>query len=898
VRGVTNDDNRKQSEVSAFGALLKEVAKAPEEASISSPPMGDLLGTTLHQYHVLAMLGYGGMGVVYRAQDTRLGRHVALKVLSPALSDDAAGRQRFLREARSAGALAHPNIAAVYEVEEAAGRVFLVMELIEGQTLRAKLRDGPLPVAEAVRIAKAIARGLAKAHDKGMVHRDLKPENVMLTREGDVKILDFGLAKLSATPASRTEFENQATDMAVTEEGVVLGTLGYMSPEQASGTPVDARADLFALGIVLYEMVTGSLPFAGRTRSEILATLLRDEPIAPSKRAPSVGPELERAILRCLRKKVEDRPASAEDVLTALEGGAAAPRRAWAGVALAATAAAVLAGAVIVLAVRRSAPPTSPAEKPAPAQPAPTVTRLIDLPPPRTLVPAAAAAFTSGMQAVHDDNWFKALGLFAEAARLDPKMPEAHLYLSLASVIMNDPAGRHAEYEKAAGLRATLSERDRALLEALQPLLQSATQDIGEADRRLRALTERYPNDAELWMLLGFVHYGTSATSAPAERALELDRDDGQSWENKGHGALMLGRLADARAAYARCGSLTIDGADCFAWAGISYALEGRCDEYERELRRASDRNPLWDIGLIWAMVSSGRSAATIKETETQAMAALPPPLNAPYIGAGIDVRLAIVAGDFTRAASLAKRESKLLEADAELSASYAAHYDLAGALLEIAQETGDDDAVRRVASDFLSHADAWPIEAVFGHAVDLSLDYARVALPTGVAPPADFEARRTAWIHRALFAGADPAQVWVYGYASPALTAVEARAALAALPEWGSPSPTPSNFDSFFGRVGSPEADLGRVYLLAGQVDESIGHLKRAVASCDLFTSTIDHLRAARDLGIALAQKGETTAACEAYGVVLSRWGQARPRSVTADDARARARALGCAAR
>ncbi len=892
---MLDDEDSGTSETGAFGALLREVAKPPAHSDAPAP---DLIGATLHQYQVTALLGHGGMGVVYRAQDTRLGRQVALKVIPRALSHDEERRRRFLREARSAAAIAHPNIATIFEVDEAEGRVFLVMELIDGETLRETLRAGALPIPEAVRIGKAIARGLSKAHEKGIVHRDLKPENVMITREGDVKILDFGLAKLSSEANNRTELENQPTDVAVTEVGVVLGTLAYMSPEQASGAPLDARSDLFSFGVVLFELVTGRAPFAGATRRDVLAALLRDAPVAPSRYNPSAGPDLERAILRCLRKKPEDRFASADEVLAALEGKAEIPRqgRARLPAALVAAGGITVAGAALLLGVGRTTPVAKPTPSIASAipSPAPHVARMVDLPAPATQLPTAAAAFMSAMQALHDDNWFKALGLFAEAAKLDPTMAAAHLYLSLASVVMNDPSTRRAEYEKATGLRSQLGERDRALLEALQPFLQSAIQDIAEVDRRLRALAERYPGDEEIWMLIGLVHYGTAAALAPAEKALTLDPTDAQSWENKGHGSLAVGRFADARAAFERCGSLSVDGADCFAWTGITYSLEGKCADYEREMRRAADRNPFWSFALLWAIASTGHSKTALQETEKQALSALPSPMDAQYEGAGVDVRLAILEGDFTAASALVKRESAMVAADPGRGASYPPHYDLTSQRLEIALETGDDAATRQLVGDFLAHRDAWPFEAMFGHGVDLSLYAARLLAASG-QPPSDFEAQRKTWIDKALFAGADRAQIWDYGYASPALTAREAEAALDALPSWGPPSPTPPNFDDLFGRMGSPEADIGRVYLLAGKVDLAIDHLQRAVATCDLYTSTLDHLRAALNLGRALEENGDVAGACDAYGKVLQQWGRAKPRSVTGDAARARWKALGC---
>src|SRR5262249_4526641 len=211
-------------------------------------------GTRLGPYEIIAAIGAGGMGEVYRAKDTRLNREVAIKVLPTAVAADTDRRTRFEREAKAVAALSHPNILAIHDVGVADGVAYAVTELLRGATLRERLQDGALPVRKAVDTAIQIARGLAAAHDKGLIHRDLKPENVFLLDDGQVKILDFGLAKAagtSAAPDSRT-----MTAMAMTDPGTVMGTVGYMAPEQVRGQQVDARADLFAFGALLYEMLS------------------------------------------------------------------------------------------------------------------------------------------------------------------------------------------------------------------------------------------------------------------------------------------------------------------------------------------------------------------------------------------------------------------------------------------------------------------------------------------------------------------------------------------------------------------------------------------------------------------------------------------------------------------
>ncbi len=306
-------------------------------------------GVALGPYEILTALGAGGMGEVWRARDTRLNRDVAIKVLPPDLARDAERRLRFEREARAMAALSHPNVIAVFDTGIHDGEPYIVEELLDGDSLRTRLRAGPFSAPAAVEIAASIARGLAAAHEKGIVHRDLKPENVFLTRFGNVKVLDFGLAKLSVTgPADQADtMSRMPTD--ATGAGRVLGTVGYMAPEQVRGVAVDQRADLFALGVVLHEMLTGANPFRRDTGVETLSAILKDE--APDLAAPphAVPAPLARIVARLLEKDPAKRFQSGSDLLFAFELAAhvpgepqrvvsGAPRRSRAIVAVAAVA--------------------------------------------------------------------------------------------------------------------------------------------------------------------------------------------------------------------------------------------------------------------------------------------------------------------------------------------------------------------------------------------------------------------------------------------------------------------------------------------------------------------------------------------------------------------------------
>ncbi|HTO87545.1 MAG TPA: protein kinase [Thermoanaerobaculia bacterium] len=283
-------------------------------------------GTRLGPYEIVAPLGAGGMGEVYRARDPRLGREVAIKVLPASFSQDADRLKRFEQEARAAGVLNHPNITAVHDFGTHEGSPYIVTELLEGETLRSRLSSGALPVRKAIDYAVQMARGLAAAHEKGIVHRDLKPENVFVTRDGRVKILDFGLAKL------KTEKDGeQQTDLRTvsgTEPGVVLGTMGYMSPEQVRGKPADRRSDLFSFGAILYEMLSGQRAFRGDTAADTITAILSKEPPDLTQTNQEVHPGLERIVRHCLEKNPEERFESARDVAFDLESlsGVSSPR--------------------------------------------------------------------------------------------------------------------------------------------------------------------------------------------------------------------------------------------------------------------------------------------------------------------------------------------------------------------------------------------------------------------------------------------------------------------------------------------------------------------------------------------------------------------------------------------
>lgn len=838
------------------------------------------------------------MGVVYRAHDETLARDVALKVVAGELVRDEKYRVRLLREARAAAAVVDPAMATVYEVGEIEGTVFIAMELVSGQTLREVIEQGPMEISEALRVAIAVAGALAKAHAVGVVHRDVKPENVALGDDGSVKVLDFGIARRQPFHA-----DPSTSDTPLTLEGAVMGTPGYMAPEQNLGMAVDHRSDIFSLGVTLYELLTTTRPFSGGTALELSTSVVRDDPTPLRTRCPQAWPALEKTLARCLEKDPRDRFESAEELRQRLqahaaewrEGGARtvlslvppAPRAAIPRVRVGwvvAFAGAALLGATawLVYAVRRasSALPAVSATVSG-AAPTPSAIAITDLPPPATKSPEALDAYRRALSAFRDSAWTTAQTELERALQLDPTFAAAHMRLGLVhgSYYRNTERAREQLRAAAAG-RATLGERDALLLDALEAQMLRTPSDWPEYQRMLAVGARRWPNDAELAFLagLGAQAYGEFAVSqAQTRRAVELDPRYADAWQVLGQSLASVGRREEAVRAIDRCIELSEATVDCLNDRFCLRSMAGDCRGALQDAQTMAARaafHPAYRLKAT-ALAATGAKEAVVREALEQA-ARHNSGSDRDWWGAWDRIRLAVLFGRFDDA----ETEARLMTRDDHLLPRREA----TALAVELRRESGRLAQAAAIAATFLDNEPALAPE-LDDIRSDPTMLFVRLLLDAGQLDRSAYEERRRAWIE-SWGPGRHVNAVWWRGYVVPARDAAEARDALGRMP---------AGFDisTLYKMTGLVAADVGRAHLLAGSVDKAIALLRTATADCSALLVPFEHTRSHFDLGRALEARGATAEACAAYRVVVNRWGASA--SVTASSARARIAALEC---
>jgi len=834
-------------------------------------------------FRVLERIGRGGMGVVYRARDEKLGRDVALKVLPPSFASDDERRRRMLREARAAAAVTHPNIVTVYEVGETeSGQIYIAMELVSGESLRARLERGPLTVPEALGVARDVARGLAEAHGAGLVHRDLKPDNIMIGRDGHAKILDFGLAK-TAVDETESALAVAETMSRVTETGAIVGTLAYMSPEQAKGKPVDARSDVFSFGMVVYEMLAGRRPFGGESAAELIIAIDRDEP-PPLRGVPGAFAAF---VSRCMRKSASDRFVSGAAALAALERvevRGASRGRAIVLVALAAI------GVVVALTVTITARRAPAALQGAAVSltPAPSA--------PHTSSAEALAAFNDALVARHDGQVDTERKLLGTAVAADPTFAAAHLRLAYALLTQRTgsmtSARAHAEVARRG--RADLSPRDAAILDALEPAFTRDPPAFGEAWKRLHQAAAASPDDAHLAMTEGEIAFAADRNrdaDVALKHALDLDPTFIMARVVRATVLRTLGERDDSDREVSSCADSSSPSSACLLQRMFFERGEGRCEAMAKDARAVSmmESNAFrgWSFEAE-ARASRGASIAEVTELVRQGLARAPDDVKL-RLGARYDVSLAILGGRFDDALSAVRRMEEQNAGSDEAST----HLTTAKLLVYLQTDMGDLAAAARTASDTRARSGAWGSIRWIND--DLRPGLLRVEARDGRVTRE--EVRRlldqweAEWRERiGDDAGPDaPWQRWAVVRAAGVETKEEAEEALALAPRT-----EPAGLGQWPTRYA---LGYGRVLLRAGRAADAVPWLRMAANDCDEAQVTFDVFGARLDLGDALVATGDAPAACDAWREIVFRWGKATPRSITAEAVRARMKANGCPA-
>jgi serine/threonine protein kinase len=858
----------------------------------------DLVGATLGHYRIVGRLGHGGMGVVYRATDEKLRRAVALKVL-PDASGNEEKRQRFLREARSAASITHPNVAVIHAVDEADGRIYIAMELVEGENLRTRLERGRLDLAMAKDLAGQIARGLAAAHEKGIVHRDLKPENIMITPAGVVKLLDFGLAKVGVDkPASgKTQAALAKTETMVTsDEGRIMGTPEYMSPEQALGEPLDVRSDVFSLGIVLYEMLSGTRPFGGTTTGAILVAIARDVAPALRDRAPDVGEATAAVVMRCLAKAPCERFASAGDVLTALSGqtfpkattasrtevqpvtqsGTVHRRPRTALVAVTGLALVVVLGVGGWLwapgrtALTMTLGGSASASASASAGDADSLSRSSN--------PEAQRFFEEALRSYHDGTG-QAESLLARAVQNDSSFGGAYLRLCVVADQGTPEASIRANdyFRRVVALESTLSPRERALF-AVVDATRGTKPDVASIAAQLDAYLARYPDDGMAWMLRA--GWTDSAERLDVfDRALAADGTLVDALVGKVSALVRATRDDEAVQLIARCLDLSPRAVHCLEWRAAHLSNGGKCAQAEEDVRRWLDLQPNSRHAhelLAALLAGKGSPIEAVREALGETESAVRGGQFLDMVSIVHEGAMPMLAGDFTEVVRVARDEALRVRTSPEESD----HFLPASTQVLAYSETGDIAGAGRVAADYLARHAAWKDH-------DLAHEAFMVAAAArgGRIAPRTADSRVAAAFQALVAQHVTEPDAWLTVYAWGTETPREANVAVAVLDRLQAPL---SN---------DYQSASSRTLFLAGRGDQARPILAGLFRSCDFeLANTQNWARAHLYLGELDEQSGDRISACAHYAKVLARWGHPKPRSVTADEARAHATKLACA--
>ncbi|MCB9598095.1 MAG: protein kinase [Sandaracinaceae bacterium] len=828
--------------------------------------MGTVVG---ERYRIEEALGRGGMGCVYRAHDERLDRPVALKLLSPDRIGDATAVTRLIREARATAALEHDHIVPVYDVGGTGdGGAYLAMQLVRGESLRARVARGPLPLDEALSIVRQIGAALAHAHAAGIVHRDVKPDNVMLRADdGRAVVLDFGIAKREeAAP--------------LTAEGAMVGTPAYLAPEQARGEPIDGRADQFALAVVAWELLTGRLPWPGRAVLEVLTQVLEHDP-APL----GIAGAPEAALRRALSKDRADRFGSMRELMTALghvssdealarteaapvvaraePPRGSSPARARLAIAGGIAALAVAAGVVYALLPDDASPPPPTAPRAA------SGVGLLDLPP-APCSPPATETYARAIADLRRGASGAALEGFERAAEQDDACASAHLRVAHLGQVYSWSSGLREHATAARAGADHLSERERALLHALEPVFFEDPPDRAASRARIAELAARFADDAE--MLAVFAGESSATADAridAARRATEIDPAYAVAWEALAVALDDAGRPDEALAALERCGEATT-GESCLVSAVDRYALANRCEpipELARSARARAPRDAAPCLQLARAYAVEGAPEERIRAQIDEALRLRPDPV----LAAGLGALLAGHLGDHERVLELA------IAAEATAREADVAGVIITATALRIAalQELGRDEEAGQVARSYVLRSTG-TLASVTHNGLRALREANILRASRAALGEADFARERERWTTSLSGNGAiEDLERWAMTDAAFATTPDEARAALER-----APGPLPTSGEPVTLAFG------GEALALAGRPAEAIERLRAVAESCLRLHHPYASIRAAWLLGQAQRDAGDLEGACASWAALEARW-SAHP-SRTVDAARA----------
>ncbi|HEX8792119.1 MAG TPA: protein kinase [Polyangiaceae bacterium] len=906
------------------------------------------------RYALFGEVASGGMATVHFGRLLGPGgfsRTVAVKRLHAQFARDREFVAMLLDEGKIAARVRHPNVVPTLDVLAIDAELLLVMEYVHGESLAECLRTAkdrrlPIPLDVVSALLCGMLHGLHAAHEatdeRGaplhIVHRDVSPQNLMIGADGVPRVLDFGVAKAAGR-------------LVTTREGQLKGKLPYMAAEQlGTGDPVDRRTDVYAAGVVLWETLLRQRLFAGDNEAVVIRQVLEQPVPTPSTIDPEVPAAVDGIVLRALDRDAAKRFPTAREMALALEAAVpvASPTRVarWlgnlvgeqlavrarmlsraeqelerlakedpegatvarehtpvraparaAGVprrrALIIAAAAVAVGSVGAIALALGGRGHA-ADAPLPAPSAvvdPRPVTLTDLPLPASSSQEALAAFREAMQATRDGAIETAVAAFERAIAADPAIGAAHMRIAFLSFPVT-PSDARAHFERAKALRATLSERDSRVLDAMAPFIESQPSDFARARTKLEALVARYPGDAELQYLLGLaiVHVEPRARAIACHaRATQLDPSFGLAYYHLAEQWAYSGDVDATLNTIDACLRAVPTSVSCLQLRISIDEQAGRCEQVQTDATALIASDPLGGTGHHSLAVALYALGGSLDAARAALASTWDRPLDTDAKGRHSDgFALAVLAGRFDDA----EREARALERQVAGLPDRASHATPARMLVELYEEMGRTDGAASVADAYLRRKDAWTADP-------RAEDFALIRDPTPIMLLAlaqggrnsqdDFDRQRADWVARwRSIMGAEQAPfVWLHGFAEVARTPEEAQKAVDAIGPYG---PIPKMAFRMLA-----DEDVGRTFLLAGQGDRALPLLRRAASSCLAVDFPIAHTRASFLLGQALEATGDTGGACAAYRVVQARWGAAGSRSTTGARARARLTALHC---